>query len=89
MGWTKCSALTITLKGTPKDVLEAVKKEAGKNEITISGDDKKGSMTHKTKAVKGTYSVSGQKLTIKMEENLFGPLCPVINSEVKKWFSGK
>lgn len=89
MGWTKCSAVTITLKGTPKDVLEIVKKEAKKNDVIISGDDTKGDMKHKTKAVKGSYTVSGQKVTIKMEENLFGPICPIINSEVKKWFAGK
>ena len=89
MGWTKCSALTLTLKGTPKDVLEVVKKEAKKNDVVITGDEKKGSMTHKTKAVRGNYTVAGQKLTIKMEENLFGPVCGVINSEVKKWFAGK
>jgi hypothetical protein len=89
MSWTKCTAITITLKGTPKDVLESVKKEAKKNDVIITGDDKKGDMKHKTKAVRGTYSVSGQKLTIKMEETLFGPICGVINSEVKKWFAGK
>ena len=89
MGWTKCSAVTITLKGDPKTVLETVKKEAKKNEITITGDEKKGAMQHKTKAVKGTYAVAGQKVTIKMEENLFGPICSIINSEVKKWFAGK
>lgn len=89
MSWTKCSAVTITLKGDPKTVLDSAKKDAKKNDVIIAGDAKKGTIKHKTKAVKGVYSVSGQKLTIKMEEDLWGPVCKWLNAEVKKWFEGK
>jgi len=89
MGWEKCKAITITLKGEPKAVLDLVKKEAAKNDVIITGDEKKGEMKHKSKDVKGTYSVAGKKLTIKMEEGIWYASCDQVNAEVQKWFKGK
>lgn len=85
----KCKEIKITIKGNPKKVLDDVKKLAAKNDIVITGNEVKGSMKHKKVDVKGTYTVKGQEVTIKMEENSWIVSCDQVNKGVKDFFKGK
>lgn len=85
----KCPAVSITLKGEPAKVLEEVKKIGAKGGVEISGDAAKGTIKHKTISVSGTYTISGQKLTIAMVDDTFLIDCKKLNEKILEFFDGK
>ncbi|MFT7058057.1 MAG: hypothetical protein ACJASV_000557 [Pseudorhodobacter sp.] len=88
MAGDKCAAINITLKGSPKTVLEEVKK-AAKSDAEITGDENSGKIKVKKVDVTGTYSVKGQKLTINMVDNTMWVDCKTINEKLSAYFKGK
>lgn len=85
----KCPSVDVTLKGEPAKVLDEVKKLGAKNGVDIVGDASKGTIKHKTIAVSGTYTVSGQKVTIAMVDDTWLIDCKKLNAMVADFFKGK
>ena len=89
MAWTKCKTVTVTVKGDVAKVLNQVKKEAKGNDIEISGNEKSGTLRHKSVDVKGTYTVNGNKIDISMMEDSMWVSCERIENGIRDWFKGK
>ena len=87
--WKKCSPFTITVKGEWEKIIKEVKRLAKENDVEFKGDATKGSFINKAKDVKGTYTISGQKITMKTEEKMWIGTCADVQTEFHKWFKGK
>jgi hypothetical protein len=86
----ECESFSVTVKDvdeTLKKVQDAVKKNGG----TFTGDKTKGSFSAKGTvawvkdwSVKGEYTVSGNKITIK--NTVDGLSCSTVSGRIQDWF---
>ena len=89
MSWKTCTPITVTVKGDVASILKSVKEEAKKEGVDFKGDVKRGSFINSAKDVKGTYTVLGQKITLKTQENMWIGTCEMVAKKVREWFKGK
>jgi hypothetical protein len=62
--------------------------EVKKKGVTIKGDEKKGTITHKD--FKGSYTTDGKhKITITISESPWYAPCSVIDEKLQEFFKGK
>ena len=80
-----CPPFTITVREDLNTALARVKQKAAEKGITFIGDTQRGSFSGD---VSGTYSVSGNQVTVKISSRPFIYPCGVIESELRKYFEG-
>ena len=89
MGWKKCPPFTVTVKGDWKKILEDVKKKAKSKDVEFKGNTEKGSFINKAKDVKGTYTISGKKITLNTQENMYFGNCADVQKVFREFLKGK
>ncbi len=81
-----CPAFTVRVSGDLNTTLEYVKQKAAEKGLMFTGDTQSGSFSGK--GISGTYSASGNDVTVNISQRPFIISCEFIESELRKYFEG-
>lgn len=81
-----CPSFKISVNGDLNSILNHVKQEASQKGIAFSGDTSGGSFSGM--GIVGTYSVSGNQVTVNISQKPLIAPCSYIESELRKYFNG-
>jgi len=80
-----CS-FSVTFKGDIAKVLDSVKKETKKDGVEFNGDENKGTFHVKKPDIKGSYTVSKQKINFNIADHPWYASCSAIEDKVNDFF---
>lgn len=76
-------SFTVIIREDPEELLERVRRKASKGGVNFWGDSVRGGFSGK---VSGSYSISGNQLTITITKKPFIVSWGFVKSEIRKFF---
>lgn len=85
-----CPSFLVKVKGDIKEIIEEVRKLAGKNGVVFKGDENSGTFSG-SHDVSGRYTVKGKEITIdyKTDSWLHDAVCGGAREKLEAFFKGK